>query len=93
MDKITKQILINARKLIEIGWTQHTSHEVIDGVHCYCVSGAICRAAWDSCYAIATSNARLKFEKIINENIPLWNDKPERTKEEVLAAFDKAIES
>ena len=73
-----------------------------DDAECFCANGAMCRA-----FARVTLSDRdivRDAEAILNEAIgrparnavdwPFidWNDAPERTHAEVLAAFDKAIE-
>jgi hypothetical protein len=91
--------LREARALIERGWTQgafarHANGRVIgcesESASCFCMAGAIMRVT-PSIYS---------FERFIeplcvvigDRRLDHWNDAPERTQAEVLAAFDKAIE-
>lgn len=95
----TKEILQKARALVEAGWMQGASFDAKSG--CYCASGAICAAANLSeivfiCENRTCTEARSKFatsNKLAGIGIVPWNDAPGRTKDEVLAAFDKAIEA
>lgn len=96
-----KEILIEAKRLLETkGWCQGAYAKRLHGeialnfigdptVAAYCSSGAICEAQKPS----MAEDAAYYFIKAIGGGpIPRWNDTPGRTKEEVLAAFDKAIE-
>lgn len=94
------EVLKEARRLIaEKGWTQSAYHRDADGVTrssetaaSFCIEGACMRAIgpkpwcdWRSPLAEAIGlRDRLELAN--------WNDRPERTKEEILAAFDRAIE-
>jgi hypothetical protein len=95
--------LREARALIERGWTQ--GHDAIDRAGedidprmdeaaCWCINGALYRAG------DRDDGAERLLEQAIGhsgeEDFELspvidWNDAPERTQAEVLAAFDKAI--
>jgi hypothetical protein len=90
--------LREARALIAKGWTQGTfrASRPSESV-CYCLYGAINKAVLG--YADADCSATFEYEEFLGKAIgrePLdlanWNDDPERTQAEVLAAFDKAIE-
>ena len=86
----TKEILIEARKRIERPecWTQHRFQ---DG-DAYCMSGAFfaCHAAGPG----AIGEALGHLHAIVGgRSVASWNDDPRRTHAEVLAAFDRAIES
>lgn len=92
--------LREARALIERGWTQGQWARGKSGrpvrynsrfAVCWCSSGAQARAFgkdWEG-YQDAKE---MFFAAIEHSNIAVWNDAPERTQAEVLAAFDKAIE-
>lgn len=94
----TKQILKKARALIKKhGWVQEEYGNGSDG---FCAAGAI-MAAIDSPHGFstaATEEAYFVLEKAIGRpakgcGLLVWNDRVRRTKEQVLAAFDKAIAS
>lgn len=55
---------------------------------CFCADGAI-RSV--ECSLTLQEQAREHLEKYIKANVWGWNDGADRTKEEVLAAFDGAI--
>lgn len=96
------EVLQGARAKIVQGWCQDTAAKdahgkgvmVADPEACsWCVLGAI----W-SCTAYG-SDVELAAEDTFRRVLPgsyasirLWNDRPKRTKEEVLRAFDRAIE-
>lgn len=86
----TKQILIEARKLIdrEEMWGKGYSNQRPGK---FCVGHAICIAAGAGYYLTASTAFRAANGKI--GAISSWNDAPERTHAEVLAAFDRAIAS
>jgi hypothetical protein len=93
--------LREARALIERGWTQGSSARTETGdpigvsSKCaaqWCILGAVCATAdgmEDEIKALDTlegvTDARPGY-------IAEWNDAPERTQADVLAAFDRAIE-
>lgn len=92
------QTLKEARKLIEKGWCQwvfaetsdRTTVDVMDVDACrWCASGAIRHAAKDGCNNLDAYDI---FQCVIGTDyVSEWNDAPDRTQAEVLAAFDKAI--
>lgn len=98
----TREILIGARKLIEKpeNWTQGAKSRDINGkpsvfgykasAVCWCMLGAM-EMTGKSLFA--NNKAQQVIELVINMNsIIRWNDSPDRTHAEVLAAFDRAIE-
>ena len=99
----TAELLYEARAVIdtEDKWTQGAlarnagGQELVSvlspGAVCYCAGGAIA-VAFGERYPDGSSPVWLALEAVISGVIPTWNDKPERTHAEVLAAFDKAIE-
>lgn len=103
MSKV-RQILQEARNLIAAGWTKGTFARNADGqavpndsksAQCFCTIGAIRRVADHGSeplgpYLEAVVAVR---QAAGTRNIPSWNDNSNRTKEEVLEAFDKAIKS
>jgi hypothetical protein len=91
------QVLTEARKLIAQGWTQGEYKRVINGVECWCISGAMGQASPDYkprdlafaalFYALGDDDLYLSS----SSNLTEWNDTPGRTQEEVLALIDRAI--
>lgn len=78
--------LREARKLIERGWCQG---EAQIG-HQFCILGA---CGWASGDSDLYFDMREPLQKATGcEALSRWNDAPERTQAEVLAAFDKAIQ-
>lgn len=83
----TSEVLTAARALINAAekWGQR---ENAFGKGRRCAGSAICDAV--PCYA-DSSAAFEAFEAIIKQPIVRWQDAPERTHAEVMAAFDRAI--
>lgn len=101
-----KKILQKARKLIAKGWTQGAFARNDRGwsvgnnspdAQCFCAVGAIRTAAgWDGNAPMGEYREALSAVRAATGSrlpIPSWNDNAKRTKEDVLAAFDKAIEA
>jgi len=100
----TRAILTKARELVTAGWTQSVNavdendEEVTtsDSTACkFCVYGAIFAASQRLGYAPYSQRAVDAFSQAMFGNvsglIAGWNDAPERTQADVVAAFDKAI--
>ena len=96
--KVSTTILVNAKQLLEkVGWVQGTytkfENDTIIG---HCAVGAIFNAfnALNLPTVDPLLEARKRFNQITGTGIAtsVWNDQPTRTKEEVLAAFDKSIQ-
>jgi len=91
------QVLTEARKLIAQGWTQGEYKRVVDGVECYCLSGAIHQAApYDNPRGLEFAALFLSlraddFYLSSSSNLTEWNDAPDRTQEDVLDLIDRAI--
>lgn len=98
------QILTSARAKIEQGWCQGSLARNADGKRtgerasdaiCWCAIGA-CWANADTSNLAACEVIRQATDKLSDavgaRAINIWNDSPTRTKAEVLAAFDRAIE-
>ena len=89
--------LAEARKLIAQGWTQGKNKRVVNGVECYCISGAIHQAApYDEPKGLEFAALFLSlraddFYLSSSTNLTEWNDTPGRTQEDVLALIDRAI--
>ena len=87
LDPVTL-LLIEGREAIGRGWTQRATER--DGA--VCVMGALGWPEGAIGNASAFSEAVKRLAKAINTHeIIAWNDHLDRTKEEVLAAFDRAI--
>jgi hypothetical protein len=101
----TREVLIAARGLIAKGWTQGSFARASDGVGTsfndhdacsWCSLGALMAAtpvAFDRGIAMSCLRDAIGRDANGRGSIQLWNDAPERTQAEVLAAFDKAIEA
>jgi hypothetical protein len=89
--------LREARALTESGWTQEAFARDAKGrvercesdkATCFCVAGALMRTMGIVGFERGAEYVR---KAIGRYRIDQWNDAPERTQAEVLAAFDKAI--
>lgn len=103
--KTVKQILIDARLLVESGWCQGAfardrDGEVVDFASpvaaAFCMAGAIHRVTIGEPYT--ENNERVKAHQLLahaarNSMLPDWQDAAERSKAEVLSIFDEAIEN
>jgi len=98
--KTTLQILEDALVLVIDGWAQHVWAQDKDGcavdvgspkAACFCSEGAIIRANGGT-FGLGQVYERLKEAISTELTIPDWNDVPERTHEEVIAAITRAIE-
>lgn len=90
------RVLIDARELIRQGWTKGRSHRRVFGRDCYCAGGAIGvvgAAVRDPALRKEVATRLRRAMSPAGYGIAEWNDAPERTKAEVLAAFDRAIEA
>lgn len=93
--KTSVEILTEARTLVarEDGWIQNNFQKECSGQMCYCSVGAVDKAANSNVDFSSFDRAlRFLYEVTGAEVLSQWNDKPERTQAEVVAAFDKAIE-
>jgi hypothetical protein len=93
----THEALVEARNLIERdGWCQWAA---ADGRGAHCMGGALGRVTQGDPNCTFTETELAAFRALgeatgtKDYGIPGWNDKPGRTKEEVLAAFDRAIQA
>ena len=98
-------ILMGARALIRKGWCQHNNAEDQDGdgvevshkfAKKFCPHGALCRVAGSAnpvTWYEGVLEAFSAFRHAIGDvDIATWNDRKDRTKAQVLEAFDKAIQ-
>ncbi len=101
MDKTTKEILTEARSLITDpdNWTQGSYAKDAEGVAvsiwsnkatCWCALGALYSFNEDALLDIPADTLNTLRPHILSQGIVTFNDN--HTHEEVLAAFDKAIE-
>lgn len=98
------EVLGEARRLIaEVGWTQlayardgHRCGVAFDSSNavCFCVEGALMRAGFPDVESISAGRKLMQRALAVDTHgaAMTWNDAHGRTKKEVLAAFDKAIE-
>lgn len=105
MKKVANR-LRKARALIEKGWTQEAWARAADGANvpfssrsavCFCAAGALNRAlqVGGHEWGLAEQSWQVLEDAIgvsSSSDVVKFNDAPERTQAEVLAAFDKAIE-
>lgn len=104
-DLTTKQVLIGARALIAKGWVQDVyavdaeGHDIDPLSHAacrFCCLGAIARvmeiADVGNGQLADDVPATVSLEKAAGRSIPGFNDAFGRTKEQVLAVFDQAID-
>ena len=87
--ELIRDVLIEARALIEKGWCQFRSFTIDGIITSFCSSGAI-RFAGER-FLNSLVFERFRLANNMSSVIPDWNDHPSRTKQEVLDAFDKAI--
>ena len=81
-----REILIEAKELVENGWIQH---RLTDGQGNYCAAGAIEHSA---CYTSQSTLEIIDFMcDLVGGPLSAYNDAPGRTKDEILALFDRAI--
>ncbi|WNM70270.1 hypothetical protein [Myxococcus phage Mx1] len=101
----TKELLQEAKALIEKGWTQGVAARDDEGIPvpstspvatCWCVYGALSRAEDNLGYQSGAPYAGA-VDAIAGVSgkslLAVWNDAPGRTKKEVLDTFQKAIDS
>lgn len=89
------EILKAAREKVAAGWTQKFYFREVAGVGCFCAMGAVNEAAVVAGYADhagALDALKHAIDGVSEMSIVHWNDRAGRTKDEVLAAFDRAIE-
>ena len=90
MDEKTKDFIAKlrrARTLIASGWTQHTYRSLTG---CYCAMGAMLQADIQE-NGFRISRCRSRRTDTPAGKLIEWNDRPGRTKREVLAMFDNSI--
>ncbi len=95
--------LQRARRIINAGWCQSAYARTADGKPCYsefdedavscCAVGAMYRAGSQNYSTEIVDEARQALDDAANVNVFRFNDNEDTTKQDVLAVFDKAIES
>lgn len=97
------ELLISARGYVERGWTQDVGARNALGAECdpcdaraasWCTAGAVYAAGGGvtSLVFLARELMGLGMMEVERDSLSNWNDDPARTKAEVLALFDRAIE-
>jgi hypothetical protein len=88
-----KQVLQDALALVRQGWIKGRAKKTRYGRVCYCASGAINAATplngglnYEAHYAVKCA-AGINYIQALYD----WNDAPERTKADVISAFETAI--
>lgn len=110
MSELTKEKLLEARGLIELGWTQGTPYDSYSGdTDCYCLGGAIAKVVFNDPFQMYEGVAEPVFEIFVTlADLPrilyygggsevdwatsVYDFNDTVTKEDVLAAIDKAVE-
>ncbi len=95
----TRDVLLAARDLVARGWAQGTAVETVGGRRYYCAVGAIChvitaRPGSVDFRILSTAAAMALFQVVSSptvNDLPKWNDAPDRTLMDVLQAFDTAL--
>jgi hypothetical protein len=88
------RLLRRARELVAEGWCQRAFGKQISGKQHFCMSGGVMNANIElQLCGAAEREALHRLQALIpgRVGITYFNDAPGRTKEEVLAVFDKAI--
>lgn len=99
---IILQILTNTKARINSGWCQNYWAKDEKG-HCcsyenpnacsFCINGAVLKSRTSPDIDVYDVFRHIRRAgNIPSMGIPLWNDNPNRTKEEVIALLDKAIQ-
>ena len=87
-----QKALVEARALIERGWCQKTVRTFIDGHLRYCAIGAMIEVSGIGEICTLARPFEDATGLSSTSEIGHWNDDPSRTKADVVAAFDRAIE-
>ncbi|MGQ7794444.1 DUF6197 family protein [Faunimonas sp. B44] len=106
MSTIEKQIAEHALEIIKQGWYQDdycNAGEDLAAGTCFCALGAINRASYKLQGASDTIRriedrpevgaVTDRLRHIVGAGVSAWNDDPDRTKEEVVTAFEKLVAS
>ena len=86
-----QRLLLDAADLLEkYGWCQGSYH---NRQHQFCMVGAVWAAAKTEVLNTAVKEASNHLIEITGPDITGWNDRPERTREEIIAALRKAADA
>lgn len=93
-----KQDLIAVRELLSDPnrWCQRSMECNRKGVIAYCLTGAMSQIGIDDIFGYErrrAMNVAFKKHNGLDYTIPFWNDAPERTHAEVIAALDVTIQA
>jgi hypothetical protein len=97
--KTAKEVFQDAAALVEDGWTQGHMARDADGdmadalgdrATCWCALGALYRAVGDD--GDLFRNVSVTLARQIGTAVPIWNDAPDRTQAEVIAALRRAAQ-
>jgi hypothetical protein len=100
MDNEIKDALFKVRSKIEQGWTRKTFARNFEGMPVslcssdaceFCLVGAIFKVTALSKFGLLSDVMGAVGAACGHGSLIIWNDSPNRTKEEVLAVVDKAI--
>jgi hypothetical protein len=86
-------VLRQSRELVANGWHRGWTRKLIGDKYHFCALGAMTEAWWSARDRVALSDVLSRFHAALPPGFGVagFNDAPGRTKEEVLAVFDKAI--
>lgn len=67
MSELTKEKLLEARGLIDLGWTMGTPFDpYTENADCYCLGGAIAKALWGNPFKMYDPEADAAFEEFVS---------------------------
>jgi hypothetical protein len=93
---VVRRVLIEGRRRVEESWWQKTTLTPMPPHGAHCTVTAIARQnvltnlAMEALARAIFPNSSATIETLMQGMVP-WNDAPGRTKDEVLAAYDRAI--
>lgn len=101
----TIEILKKARELLSdpARWTQNAYARDVTGrgvpptsssATCWCLIGALAAAEGSQCgvsFIAVSEKSKAAVDAFNETHLPIWNDAPDRTHNEVLQRFDEAI--
>jgi len=80
-----------ARDRVAAGWVQHTGLQSRNGRTHYCASMAVLYQGHNAGLEEAIESLCRAIGVTALNHVPTWNDAPDRTQAEVVAAYDRAI--
>ena len=98
--KTVKEVLVAARWIQDhLGWSQGHAHRNAAGNPAWINNDIRSVCLWGAISLVESEDDNLKYQArwaisqaVDSSNAVAWNDTPGRTKQQVLEAFDKAIE-